>query len=48
LLDLLKEPVLSIQEFVVLAGRAFRNIFRKPHYPTTSFCRWTPSAWAAC
>jgi len=32
LLDLLKEPVLAIQEFVVLAGRAFRNIFRKPHY----------------
>jgi len=32
LLDLLKEPVLAVQEFVVLAGRAFRNIFRKPHY----------------
>jgi phospholipid/cholesterol/gamma-HCH transport system permease protein len=32
LLDLLKEPVLDVQEFVVLAGRAFRNIFRKPHY----------------
>jgi len=32
LLDLLKEPVLAIQEFVVLAGRAFRNIFRAPHY----------------
>jgi phospholipid/cholesterol/gamma-HCH transport system permease protein len=32
LLDPLKEPVLAIQEFVLLAGRAFRNIFRKPHY----------------
>ncbi len=32
MLDLLKEPVLAIQEFVVLAGSAFRNIFRKPHY----------------
>jgi phospholipid/cholesterol/gamma-HCH transport system permease protein len=31
-LDLLKEPVLAVQEFVVLAGNAFRNIFRKPHY----------------
>jgi phospholipid/cholesterol/gamma-HCH transport system permease protein len=32
LLDLLKEPVLAVQEFVVLAGKAFRNIFRTPHY----------------
>src|SRR5580658_4013919 len=32
LLDLLKEPILSIQEFCLLAGRAFRNIFRSPHY----------------
>jgi phospholipid/cholesterol/gamma-HCH transport system permease protein len=32
LLDLLKEPVLSIQEFSLLAGRAFRNIVRTPHY----------------
>ena len=32
MLDLLKEPVLAVQEFVVLAGRAFQNIFRKPHY----------------
>ncbi len=32
MLDLLKEPVLAIQEFVVLAGTAFRDIFRKPHY----------------
>jgi len=32
LLDPLKEPVLAIQDFVLLAGRAFRNIVRKPHY----------------
>jgi phospholipid/cholesterol/gamma-HCH transport system permease protein len=32
LLDLLKEPVLAAQEFFVLAGRAFRNIVRRPHY----------------
>ena len=32
MLDPLKEPVLAIQEFVLLAGRAFRNIFRRPHY----------------
>jgi len=32
LLDPLKEPVLAVQDFVLLAGRAFRNIFRKPHY----------------
>jgi phospholipid/cholesterol/gamma-HCH transport system permease protein len=32
LLDLLKEPVLAAQEFFVLTGRAFRNIFRRPHY----------------
>jgi phospholipid/cholesterol/gamma-HCH transport system permease protein len=32
LLDLLKEPVLAVQEFFVLTGRAFRNILRRPHY----------------
>jgi phospholipid/cholesterol/gamma-HCH transport system permease protein len=32
LLDLLKEPVLAVQEFFLLAGRALRNIFRSPHY----------------
>jgi len=32
LLDLLKEPVLAVQEFVLLAGRALKNIFRRPHY----------------
>jgi phospholipid/cholesterol/gamma-HCH transport system permease protein len=32
LLDLLKEPVLAVQEFFLLTGKAFRNIFRSPHY----------------
>jgi phospholipid/cholesterol/gamma-HCH transport system permease protein len=32
LLDILKPPILAFQEFFVLAGRAFQNIFRKPHY----------------
>lgn len=32
MLDLLKEPVLAAQEFFVLTGRAFRNIFLRPHY----------------
>ena len=32
MLDLLKEPVFAVQEFFLLAGRAFRNIGRRPHY----------------
>jgi phospholipid/cholesterol/gamma-HCH transport system permease protein len=32
LLDLLKGPVLAVQEFFILAGSAIRNIFRGPHY----------------
>jgi phospholipid/cholesterol/gamma-HCH transport system permease protein len=32
LLDILKPPVLAFQEFFLLAGRAFKNVFRKPHY----------------
>jgi phospholipid/cholesterol/gamma-HCH transport system permease protein len=32
LLDLLKGPVIAVQEFFLLAGRAVRNIFRTPHY----------------
>jgi phospholipid/cholesterol/gamma-HCH transport system permease protein len=32
LLDLLKKPVLAAQEFFLLVARAFRNIFRAPHY----------------
>jgi phospholipid/cholesterol/gamma-HCH transport system permease protein len=32
LFDFLKGPVLAIQEFYLLAGRALRNVFRRPHY----------------
>ena len=32
MLDFLKGPVETFQEFLVLSGRAFRNIFRSPHY----------------
>lgn len=32
MLDLLKPPILAFQEFFLLTGRAFRNLFRKPHY----------------
>ncbi|MGA3015919.1 MAG: ABC transporter permease [Bryobacteraceae bacterium] len=32
MLDLLKEPVSATQDFFLLAGRAFRNIVRRPHY----------------
>ena len=32
MLDLLKEPVSAVQDFFLLAGRAFRNIVRRPHY----------------
>jgi phospholipid/cholesterol/gamma-HCH transport system permease protein len=32
LLDLLKAPVISFQEFVLLSGRTIRNLFRKPYY----------------
>jgi phospholipid/cholesterol/gamma-HCH transport system permease protein len=32
LLDFLKAPILSFQEFHSLAGRASRNILRRPHY----------------
>jgi phospholipid/cholesterol/gamma-HCH transport system permease protein len=31
-LDFLKAPFLEFQEFVYVAGRAFKNIFRRPHY----------------
>jgi phospholipid/cholesterol/gamma-HCH transport system permease protein len=32
LLDLAKAPVIAIQDYYILAGRAIRNSFRKPHY----------------
>ncbi len=32
MLDPLKAPVAAVQDFFFLTGRAFKNIFRKPHY----------------
>ena len=32
MLDFLKRPVETFQDFLNLSGRAFRNIFRAPHY----------------
>ena len=32
MLELLKGPVIAVQEFFLLTGRALRNIFRSPHY----------------
>lgn len=39
MLDFLKLPILAFQDFFVLAGRATRNIFRKPHYIDDIFLR---------
>lgn len=30
--DLLKRPILAVQDYYLLAGNALRNVFRKPHY----------------
>lgn len=32
MLDFLKRQVLALQEFYVLSGKAFANVFRTPHY----------------
>jgi phospholipid/cholesterol/gamma-HCH transport system permease protein len=32
LLDFVQAPILAVQEFYVLAGKALRNIVRSPHY----------------
>ncbi|MBC8165018.1 MAG: ABC transporter permease [Bryobacteraceae bacterium] len=37
LLDVLKTPVQSFQDFIVMSGRALRNIFRSPHYTNDIF-----------
>src|SRR5579872_7071739 len=37
LLDLLKPPVEAFQDFMVLSGRAIRNVFRSPHYADDIF-----------
>ena len=48
LLDLLKEPVLAVQEFFLLTGRAFRNIFRRPHYGDDIILQMDTIGVAAC
>ena len=37
MLDLLKAPVLAVQNFYGLTGRALRNVVRSPHYPSDVF-----------
>ena len=37
MLDYLKGPVESFQDFILLSFRAFRNIFRSPHYADDIF-----------
>ncbi len=32
MLDFLKTPIQSLQDFVILGGRTFANLFRRPHY----------------
>ena len=32
MLDLLKRPVVAVQDFFLLFGPALRNVFRGPHY----------------
>ena len=32
MLDLLKPRIAAFQDFIFLSGRAFRNVFRSPHY----------------
>ncbi len=37
MLDFLKGPILNLQNFIVLSGRAMMNIFRPPHYANDIF-----------
>ena len=37
MLDFLKAPVETFQDFILLSGRAVRNIFRSPHYADDIF-----------
>ena len=32
MLDFLKKPVASLQDFIILTGRALRSVFQSPHY----------------
>jgi len=37
LFELVKAPVLAVQDFYILAGRALRNVVRRPHYTDDIF-----------
>jgi len=37
LFDLLKGPILAVQEFYILTGSALRNVFKTPHYASDIF-----------
>ena len=37
MLDFRKPPVLALQDFYILAGRAFRSVVRRPHYADDIF-----------
>lgn len=37
MLDFLKSPVEAFQDFILLAVRALKNVFRAPHYPDDIF-----------
>lgn len=37
MLELVKSPVLAVQDFYILVGRALRNVARRPHYADDIF-----------
>lgn len=47
MLDFLKPPVESFQDFIVLSGRAFRNVFRSPHYTDDIFMQMDVIGWGS-
>jgi phospholipid/cholesterol/gamma-HCH transport system permease protein len=47
LLDFLKAPIQSFQDFVILSGRAFLNIFRSPHYADDIFLQMETIGWGS-
>ena len=48
MLDTLKSPVLAVQDFYLLTGRALRNIVRPPHYASDIFLQMDIIGWEAC
>lgn len=47
MLDFLKAPIQSFQEFVTLSGRAFLNVFRAPHYADDIFLQMETIGWGS-